>query len=762
VASTTLVDNLNADTVDGVEEAAFAYVDGTRDFTGSVTVATGDLYLDDASNPTLFIREGGDTVNYGSIVVPDAAQLQIMHRRNDGDSFLAFDPIPANASDKAEVRYFRTTNTSGLVQLVFYVGDGTSTEQHTFRADNGDINICQQAGQTTIGGIGGSEKLTVVGDASIGDGGTTDYVLVDTNKLLSFQADADIAAAVDQKILFRSYIDVKARNGVYSLHGGLDLLDTAHDLGAGDLVVSCGTGKIMLSVNAGPDLDGEITITGTTVDRDTGVETADDTDTLTIDSATTDNTTTDAEGNSIPAFVGAYLTSKWFKGSITISSSDTDVTDMDTYQVSFDQMDDSPGITLDTFDITATATNSSAWLYAYLHTLHVTGDKCDIDDESSIALPAADVGSGLTYRLRRSGIDESFSGETDGFWVDFFPGPLASNYWENINIQVWARIKRVVYGEASRTMEMSGLIVDPDGAPVSGVLATLSGDDDDTDTTGADGAYSFAGLSKGSYTVTPTLASYDMAPASRAVEVLSWDVEVADFISSLTLPVTVNWESDTIGNSPTETPMFSGDTSTVRAIELINSAPAGLTKMVETITAAGNRAHNWRTPEKFDISNGIRIEVVASWDQTSSDEDMYTGLAGDFVVDASDDGRPDYHVMSLFREADNDVYQRYSISDVSDWVTENQTDVTQNILPAEWGHFQVEYKPDDDDWISQYRVIHNESAGGWKTLTLASNWDKPDYAYVIFGGLNNDASFVRIANVWIGGLGDAWPYVGTP
>ena len=241
-------------------------------------------------------------------------------------------------------------------------------------------------------------------------------------------------------ICFSSYIDVKARNAVYDLHGGLDSLDTAHDLGAGDLVVTCGTGKIMLAIIAANDFAGDITVTGTTVDRDTGAETGADTDTITIDALTTDNSSTDASGNTVHEFVGAYITSKWFKGSITISSADTDVTDMDTYQVSFEQINDSTDITLKTFDITAAATNNAAWLYAYLYTLHVTGDKCNVDTESTIDLPAAEVTSGNTYRLRRGEINESFSGATDGFWVEMFPGPLASTYWEDINVKVWVDV----------------------------------------------------------------------------------------------------------------------------------------------------------------------------------------------------------------------------------------------------------------------------------------------------------------------------------
>jgi hypothetical protein len=203
----------------------------------------------------------------------------------------------------------------------------------------------------------------------------------------------------------------------------------------------------MLVINAGGDLVGDIVVTGTTVDRDTGAETGADTDTLTIDSATTDNSDTDASGNTRHSFTGAYITSKWFKGSITISSADTAVTDMDTYQVSFEQWNDSPSYTLNTLDMNAKATNASAWMYVYLYTLEVTGDKCT--RLSTLDLPAAEVSANKYYRLRRGALATTLNGSTDGIWIDVFPGPLASTYWEDINLKVWATIKTDVYGETA-------------------------------------------------------------------------------------------------------------------------------------------------------------------------------------------------------------------------------------------------------------------------------------------------------------------------
>jgi hypothetical protein len=57
------------------------------------------------------------------------------------------------------------------------------------------------------------------------------------------------------------------------------------------------------------------------------------------------------------------------------------------------------------------------------------------------------------------------------------------------------------------------------GAVTSGVTVTLSGAAGGTTTTGAGGAYTFAGLGNGNYTVTPSLAGYSFSPVNRSVTI---------------------------------------------------------------------------------------------------------------------------------------------------------------------------------------------------------------------------------------------------
>jgi len=237
-----------------------------------------------------------------------------------------------------------------------------------------------------------------------------------------------------------TYIDIKARGTEANMHGGLAKLDDNSPLSTGtDIVATAGIGKIMVAVLGGNDIDGEITVTGISVDRETGAETGADTDTLTVDALTTDDTHTDGVGVIEHEFTGAYITSKWFRGEVTLSTTTLDLTDVDTYQVSFEQLNDRSRFTLDTLDITAFASSASAWFDAHFYALEVTGDKCNITPLADIELPAASVEADKYYRLRRGNIGKVLNGTTDGFWVDVTMGPDANNFWEDVTLKVWTK-----------------------------------------------------------------------------------------------------------------------------------------------------------------------------------------------------------------------------------------------------------------------------------------------------------------------------------
>ena len=194
---------------------------------------------------------------------------------------------------------------------------------------------------------------------------------------------------------------------------------------------------MVLVINAGSDLAGDITITGTSVNRETGTETGSDTSVITIDAVTTDNSSTDGNSVTIAEFAGAYISDKWFRGAIVISTTDVNLSDVDVYQIAFEQANDQTEFSLDTLDVSAYATNSSAWVSGYLYSVEVTGDKVDIVNEAGGAFAAATIDANKWYRMRRGNIAKTLDGSTDGFYFDLVLGPGASNYWENINAKVW-------------------------------------------------------------------------------------------------------------------------------------------------------------------------------------------------------------------------------------------------------------------------------------------------------------------------------------
>jgi len=75
-------------------------------------------------------------------------------------------------------------------------------------------------------------------------------------------------------------------------------------------------------------------------------------------------------------------------------------------------------------------------------------------------------------------------------------------------------------------VSISGLVT---GDVKSGVTLTLTGDAAGSTTTSSDGSYTFAGLSNGTYTITPSLTGYIFTPASQTVTIPDDDTANVDF-----------------------------------------------------------------------------------------------------------------------------------------------------------------------------------------------------------------------------------------
>ena len=232
--------------------------------------------------------------------------------------------------------------------------------------------------------------------------------------------------------------------GIKLLTAGTELSPTATQLGpttpGDDITVTKGNGKILVVVVAGADVAGTITVTGSTVNRNTGVVTGGQTNTITVDAVTTNDSTAAGKGSAIAVhdFTGAYITDDWFTGSVVLSSTTLNCT-VYVYHVSFEQFNDQPDIVLTTFDGNIYTTNAAAEFDAYLYTLHKgTGNNCRIDTESELHV-GTDGETAIAnkyWRLRKGNINESLNGQTDGFWVDvhYLNSPV---YVQDVTLKVW-------------------------------------------------------------------------------------------------------------------------------------------------------------------------------------------------------------------------------------------------------------------------------------------------------------------------------------
>ena len=238
------------------------------------------------------------------------------------------------------------------------------------------------------------------------------------------------------------HTSVPARLSETHWNGALRPIAVGQALNSGaPLGITKGTGKLVIVVNAGGDLSGEILVNGTTVDRNTGVETGADIDIITVDAVTTDGSTTDSNGNVVNELTGAYITSMWFTGSVTLTTTNLSLTDIDVYEVAFEQFNDSADIIVTTLDVTLLTTNAAAEFDAYLYTLRVTGSKCYVGVVTDVHL-GADGPTAIAdrfWRLRRGNINEALDGTTDGVWVDIFYANTPI-YVEDVTVKLWASV----------------------------------------------------------------------------------------------------------------------------------------------------------------------------------------------------------------------------------------------------------------------------------------------------------------------------------
>jgi len=344
----------------------------------------------------------------------DNQELQI-GAAGSADSYLSFDSARLDMFSVAGFDFMTAADTDLIMNFIGTTNSGLFTwmEDEDYFKFSDDVNL---------------DTLSA-----------SQLVKTDASKTL-----VSTVATVDVPIAISMYDAEPARASETHWNGGLLKLDDAAAVNSGAPfnISTKGSGKILIVVNAGGDLVGDITLTGTSVDRNDQSQGGGATSVITLTGATTDNSVADdGNGNTVHLFTKAYITDKWFTGVVQITTADVAITDMDVYHVSFEQLNDSANITLNTFDANIFTANAAAEFDAYLFTIHVTGDECDVHNEAKLNIGTGTYATQAAlankyFRLREGNIADPLDGTTDGFWVDAHYSNSPA-YVEDVTMKVW-------------------------------------------------------------------------------------------------------------------------------------------------------------------------------------------------------------------------------------------------------------------------------------------------------------------------------------
>lgn len=110
------------------------------DSTGNLTLATGKSLSGMGT-------EGGFSVG---LSVP-AGGISIKGIRDTGTAYGDFDPIPSDGTSAANLRLFRSVNTTGDASVIIYYGNGTSQINHLLNGKSTASSLCRANGNLLVG-----------------------------------------------------------------------------------------------------------------------------------------------------------------------------------------------------------------------------------------------------------------------------------------------------------------------------------------------------------------------------------------------------------------------------------------------------------------------------------------------------------------------------------------------------------------------------------------------------------------------------------
>lgn len=134
---------------------------------GSSNNLTGDLYVESAvSGAKVSLTDTSGSGDGYSTFLDEGHTFAMLKTTNTGDSLLRFDFSSGDGvSDYFVDLFAATSNTTGEGLFRIYEATGALSLQHSLKS-TGDVDLCQQGGQLTVGGTAGASTLSVVGSVA--------------------------------------------------------------------------------------------------------------------------------------------------------------------------------------------------------------------------------------------------------------------------------------------------------------------------------------------------------------------------------------------------------------------------------------------------------------------------------------------------------------------------------------------------------------------------------------------------------------------
>lgn len=234
-------------------------------------------------------------------------------------------------------------------------------------------------------------------------------------------------------------IEAPSRDGIMHIWGGLFALGAGAAISSGSpLNINPGRSRVGLLINTAPDDSGTLTLSGTIVDPVTGVGSAGTEDiTLLTSRLGVDSSTTDAGGNTVWNFQDMIISESVFDGSVTVSTSDVNITDVDAYAISWQRRRNSSASNyqLTSVEIFAWPTATTARLFAHFYRVSKqSGDRYyDISSVVDFSQSSAPTAS-RPYSFRgEPGVPFTMSAGNDGMFCELQLDPTTPE-WDDMTI----------------------------------------------------------------------------------------------------------------------------------------------------------------------------------------------------------------------------------------------------------------------------------------------------------------------------------------